>query len=158
MKERNKAVPAVYLLLTQEGMILMALRHNTGYQDGNWNVPSGHVEAGESPKAAMIREAKEEIGIDLAPDDLEFVHVSHRPKHDPTGDRIDFFFRARQWAGELKNAEPEKCAQLRWVSPAHLPENVTPHVRYIIEAVERDKMYSELDEQWIRSTGTWLLD
>ena len=71
-RERNKAVPAVYLILERDdGCILLMRRCNTGYQDGNYNLPSGHVEDGELPKAAMVREAKEEIGIDVAQEDLE---------------------------------------------------------------------------------------
>ncbi len=98
MKERNKAIPASYVFLeNNRGEILMMLRQNTGYQDGMWNVPSGHMELAESPRAAMVREGKEEVGVDFSPEDLELVHVSHRPKHDNTADRIDFFFRTRRW-------------------------------------------------------------
>jgi mutator protein MutT len=158
MKQRNTAIPAAYLILRSGGgKILMALRANTGYQDGNWNLPSGHVEASESPKQAIIREAAEEIGVDIQPEDLELVHVSHRPKHDNTGDRIDFFFRAKDWRGKPYNAEPSKCAEVRWIHQDDLPEKITPHVRYAIGAAKRGEFYSELDEQWIRKQGVWEL-
>ena len=158
MKERNKAVPAVYLLLEKDGKILIARRCNTGYQDGNYNLPSGHVEDGELPKRAMIREAEEEINIHLAEEDLEFVHASYRPKHDETGNRMDIFFRAAKWSGELLNAEPHKCDDLRWVNPGELPSNMTPHVRKIIEDVQKDIMYSELGTDFLQAEGVYLLE
>ena len=44
--------------------ILLQKRHNTGYMDGMWDCSvAGHVENGESMKMALLREAKEEIGI-----------------------------------------------------------------------------------------------
>ena len=38
------AIPAVYLLLVQDGKILLIRRCNTGYQYGNYSVPAGHME------------------------------------------------------------------------------------------------------------------
>ena len=70
MKIRNKAVPAVYILLEQGGKVLLGRRCNTGYQDGNYQVPAGHVEEGELPTEAIIRETKEEVNVDLAPSRL----------------------------------------------------------------------------------------
>lgn len=102
----------MYLFLKKNGTILIARRCNTSYQDGNYQVPSGHVDAGELPIEAMIREAKEEIGITLTSDDLRFVHVGFRTKSDATGDRVDFFFEATRWDGEVINAEPLKCDDL----------------------------------------------
>ena len=49
LKDRNKAVPAVYLILKEGDKILLGRRVNTGYHDGDYTVPSGHVEAGEFP-------------------------------------------------------------------------------------------------------------
>jgi ADP-ribose pyrophosphatase YjhB (NUDIX family) len=157
MKIRNKAIPAVYVFLEKDGTILVARRCNTGYQDGNYNVPSGHVEASELPRAAMIREAKEEIGIDLSPENLKLVHVSYRPKHDETGDRVDFFFRATKWSGEVTNMEPNKCDDLKWVKPTQLPASTTPHVREAIESMLSGVMFSELDADWLKSNNVWML-
>ena len=156
-KERHKAIPAVYLLLEKNGNILIARRKNTGYQDVNYNLPSGHMEPEELPKGAMIREAREEIGITLVPEQLEFVHVSYRPPHDETGDRVDFFFRATSWSGEVKNAEPDKCDDLAWVNPNQLPNNMTPHVRHIIGLIEQGIPFSELDVDFLKTNNVYLL-
>lgn len=157
MKLRNKATPAVYLFLERDGKFLIARRQNTGYQDGNYQVPAGHVEAGELPTAAMIREAKEEVNLDLTPGQLELAHVSYRPKHDESGDRVDFFFRVREWSGEVKNMEPEKCDDLRWVGLDELPTNMTPHVRDAFECMAKVIIFKELDVEWLKDKGVYLL-
>jgi 8-oxo-dGTP pyrophosphatase MutT (NUDIX family) len=157
MADRNKAIPAVYLFLEKEGRYLVARRCNTGYQDGNYQVPAGHVDAGELPTEAMAREAKEETGIDLSPSDLELVHLSYRPKHDNTDNRIDFFFRTRRWNGEVKNMEPQKCDDLRWVGLDELPENMTPHVRKAFEAMQRGQFFEELGSDFLKSHGLYKL-
>lgn len=78
---------AVHLFLLRGQEILLLRRYNTGYEDGNYSVPAGHLDGNEEVKAAAIREAKEECGIDLAPADLSLAGVMHRRSFD---ERIDF--------------------------------------------------------------------
>ncbi len=157
MIEKNNAIPASYLFLEKDGKFLVARRCNTGYQDGNYQVPAGHVNKGELPSEALIREAKEEIGIDLVPTDFELVHISYRPKHDATDNRVDFFFRAKKWKGEVKNMEPNKCDDLRWCSLDEMPENVTPHVRDAFECVQKGIFYKELGISFLKKNGLYTL-
>src|SRR5918992_731064 len=157
MKQRNKAIPAVYLLLMRDGKVLVARRCNTGYEDGNYQVPAGHVEEGELPREALVREAKEEIGIDLKADDLELVHTSYLAKHDETDNRADFYFKATKWSGEIRNAEPEKCDELGWSDPDDLPPNTTAHVRRAIQDAQKGILYSELGKDFLKEHGLYLL-
>jgi len=157
MTNRNKAIPAVYIFLEKDGKYLVVRRCNTGYQDGNYQVPAGHVDAGELPTEAMVREAKEEVGIDLSPSDLELVHVSYRPKHDNTDNRVDFFFRARTWGGEVTNMEPHKCDDLRWVGLDELPENMAPHVREAFKGMRDGVVFKELSVDFLKSHGLYML-
>ncbi len=143
--ERNKAVPAVYLILKQDGKILLGRRANTGYHDGDYSLPSGHVEFSELPIHAIIREVKEEIGIDILPEDIRFVHFMYREKQDPTGDRVDIFFEAAKWTGEIRNNEPHKCDDVSWFPINSLPPNMIEHIRQVILSVERGEVYAELD-------------
>ncbi len=110
MPERFKAIPAVYLFLEQDDKILLLKRANTGYMDGWYGVPAGHHDGGESIKEAMCREAREEAGITVKPEDLIFVHVMHRLAND--GERIDFYFKTKSYTGEITNMEPERCSEL----------------------------------------------
>lgn len=54
---------AVHLVLIQNNQVLLLKRKNTGYQDGNYGLVTGHMEKGETAKQAIIREAQEEAGI-----------------------------------------------------------------------------------------------
>lgn len=157
MKIRNKAIPAVYLFLEKDGKYLITRRCNTGYEDGNYHVPSGHVEDQELPKAAMIREAKEEIGIDLDTEDLEFVHLSYRPRHDPTDNRIDIFFRANKWHGDVVNCEPDKCDDIKWVALDSLPENMTFYVRDTLKSMQRGEFFNEIGMDALKQQGFYKL-
>ncbi len=121
---------AVYLLLIRGDSILMLRRHNTGFADGSYSMIAGHVEAGEDLKTAMVREAREEAGIRLSPEDLEVIGVIHS-----MSDReyVNFFLKASEWSGEVVNMEPDKCDDLRWFDIANLPDNTVPYARQGIE-------------------------
>src|SRR3954454_18199557 len=103
------AVAAHRLLENQDGAVLFLRRANTGYADGQWSVPAGHVDAGESLIEACVRETAEELAIDLEESDLRPVLVQH--KRDSDGEeRIDFFFAANLPNGRTPViAEPHKC-------------------------------------------------
>lgn len=150
MGERTLAATAVYLVLRKGPFVLIARRVNTGYQDGNYQVPAGHIEPGELPTEAMVREAKEELGIDIDSDDLRFAHIGFRTKIDDTGDRVDYYFEATCWDGQVQNMEKNKCDDLRWVIVDELPQNTTPHVRIALESMARGEMYSELDYELMK--------
>jgi ADP-ribose pyrophosphatase YjhB (NUDIX family) len=122
---------AVYLILRRQEEILLARRCNTGFQDGNYSLVSGHVEAGESVTAALIREAYEEAGIVLSPEAAKFVHLIHRKSEDGLY-YFDFFFTADEWTGEITNCEPHKCDDLRWFSQTRLPLNLVSYVRDVL--------------------------
>lgn len=138
MSERFTLVSAVHLFLVRDGRILLLRRCNTGYEDGNYSVVAGHLNGGEEIKAAAIREAKEEAGIDISPQDVEIVGVMHRCAED---ERIDFFLAASLWSGEIVNSEPGKCDELAWFDMDRLPDNVIPYVRKALENYRRGRWF-----------------
>ena len=135
---RFKLVSAAHLFLIRGAQILLLRRYNTGYEDGNYSVIAGHLKGNEEVKHAMIREAFEEAGIELAPKDLEIVGVMHRKSND---ERVDWFLAAKTWSGEIFNREPEKCDQLAWYDIASLPPNVVPYVRRAIDNYRRGRWF-----------------
>lgn len=140
MKERFKLIASIYLLLKKDEKILLMRRFNTGYEDGNYGLAAGHLDGDETLRAGMVREAKEEIGIDIHEDDLQLVTVMHRRQED---ERVDFFFEVEKWEGEPQNMEPDKCDQVAWFSLNDLPENTIPYIRQAIEAARDSVRYSE---------------
>ncbi len=83
---------AVHVFVMQTERILLVQRQNTGFEDGNFRVPAGHLEPGESVTQAAIRECREEVGIAIEPSELRPIGVTHYAS--PTGDGVDFFFTA----------------------------------------------------------------
>ena len=141
IKERFKIVPSVYLILMKDNKILLSRRYNTGYFDDHYSFPAGHLDGGETLKQAMIRETSEEIGIPLGSDDLELVHTMNRKMEN--NERVDFFFVAKQWRGEPKIMETDKCDDLDWFELNKLPENIIPYIKQAIDSFLNNIIYSE---------------
>ena len=138
---RYTYVGSVYLLLIKDNKILLLRRCQTGFQDGNYGVPAGHLEGDETVREGCVRETKEEIGLDISPEDLEVVHVMQRKGHKD--ERIDFFMTVKSYSGEIKNYEPDKCDDVRWFNLENLPDNTVDFMRVGIENYKKGIIYSE---------------
>lgn len=110
-----------------------------------YSLVAGHVDEGENFREAMIREAKEEIGIKLEKEELDTTTVMHRQSGDAV--YVDIFFVADNWKGEPTNEEPEKCADLKWTERDNLPENTIDYVEKVIEEMEEGMEYQEIGWQ-----------
>lgn len=131
---------AVYFLLIKENKILLLRRYNTGWRDGSYTPPAGHLEKGETIVECMSREAFEEVGINVKPDDLKVVHIVHQCMDS---DYIDFYLTAKEWQGEPYLKEPEKADDVQWFSLDHLPENLLPNVRAALKQYQNGEFFSE---------------
>lgn len=120
----------VHLFFFREDQVLLSRRYNTGYRDGEYSVPAGHLDGGETVVAAAQREAHEETDVQINPSEIAFAGVMHRQEGD---ERVDFFVHVRVWRGEPINAEPDKCDDLRWFDIESLPDNTVPYVRKAIQ-------------------------
>ena len=134
--KRDQFLVTVHLILIQANQILLLRRFNTGYEDGKYSLIAGHVEHSEWIRDAMIREAREEAGIEIAGADLSITGVLQRKTTD---ERIDFFLAARTWLGEITNQEPDKCDELAWFGLDRLPTNVIPYIRRAIENCQKQQ-------------------
>jgi ADP-ribose pyrophosphatase YjhB (NUDIX family) len=121
----------VHVVCERDGRVLLMRRAGTGFFDGLYSLPGGHVEAGESVRLAAVRELREELGLRLEPAELEWFGVMHRLSDT---NRIDFFLRAQRWEGVPANREPAKCDDLGWFAREALPAALVPYVREALGA------------------------
>lgn len=136
-----KAIVDLHLFLVNEKKeILLLRRYNTGYEDGKYSVPAGHLEDAESAIDGIIREAFEEIGIEISKQDLKLCHVMHNMSDTA---RIGLFFCTSKYQGTIINKKKDKCDDLSWYGIDSLPLNIVPYVRHGIESFKDKKLYSQ---------------
>ncbi|WP_342481849.1 NUDIX domain-containing protein [Paenibacillus sp. FSL L8-0340] len=136
-----RLLSVVHVIMIRNQQLLLLRRFNTGHDDGYYALPAGRLERGEGVMAAAIREVQEECGALIAPGDLEMTGVMHiKTSHD---ERVDFFFIAKQWSGEISNAEPHKCDDLRWFPLDRLPANLLPVAGQALDQYRQGVWFSE---------------
>ena len=108
-------------LIAANRTILIQKRPPDRALGGLWEFPGGKREAGESSRAALIRELDEELGIGVERDDLVPCGFAVEPR-DPR-ELILLLFVCRRWQG---NPEPLTASELRWVAAAQLADYSMP--------------------------------
>jgi len=104
---------AVFIVLRDDtGRVLLHRRANTGYMDGRYDLPSGHVERGESLLAAAVRELQEEAGITVPETCLKLWHINQFGANNEY--YYNFFFVADNWSGEPRIMETDKCDDMQF--------------------------------------------
>lgn len=131
-KKRFKLHASVHILFIKKDQILLSLRRHIT-SDGLYSVVAGHINGGETVTEAMIQEAKEEIGVDIKTSDLEVKNVCHSYSNHNDKEFIQFFAICRNWTGEIKNNEPDKCGEVKFAPLNNLPKNMVPYVKDGIE-------------------------
>ncbi|MEP7103899.1 MAG: NUDIX domain-containing protein [Candidatus Dojkabacteria bacterium] len=139
MKEIYKVKLVSLVVLEKNNQILLIRRLNTGWEDGKYTVPSGHLEEGEKPLEAAVRETREEVGVELNTDDLKLVHVDFFDNY------IHLYFKCSKWSGEPQIMEPNKCDDILWASYNDLPENLAGHGHETLRAIGENILFSEYD-------------
>ncbi len=102
-------------LTNQDGEILLQKRPEGRQMAGLWEFPGGKVDAGESPESALVRELKEELGIDVDPENLvPFIFAS-----EPLEERnlLLLLYRCHHWRGE---PEALDATEIRWLRPSEM--------------------------------------
>ncbi len=132
---------ACFVVMRRGNEIAMVLRKNTSWMDGYYGLPAGKTEWGEPFSAGALREAEEEAGVHIHPQNLRYVHTVHR--HSEDSDWVDVYFETSIWEGEPHNAEPDKSEELAWIDLNNLPENVVPPVKDALKHIANGVFYSE---------------
>lgn len=146
MKQRYETKVAVFLVLTRmidgKKEVLLQRRCNTGYMDGKYDMAcSGHLEAGETLPMAVVREAKEEIDIEIEPQNLELVSIIHPHKEN----YINVFFTTQKYQGTPKIMEKEKCDDLSWFEISNLPDNTIERIKNVLKNMQNGIIYDDGD-------------
>lgn len=149
---RTTNFPAVYMLVQQGDKLLFVLRTHTGFMDGWYTLPAGRVEPAEAFRPAAVREAAEEVGVTVLPQDAKHVYTQHRYK-SPEDIWVDVFFKAEKWSGTPANMEPDEHGEIAWFPINDLPaDKIMDYQLAPIKDILAGKTYGEFN--WPKEKGT----
>jgi mutator protein MutT len=106
-------------LIFRAGKLLITQRHAKSHLGGLWEFPGGKREAGESFEACLVREIREELGVEISVGDL-FEEITHTYPEKSVHLK---FFRCTLTAGE---PQPLDCAALKWIDQSQLAAHEFP--------------------------------
>jgi 8-oxo-dGTP diphosphatase len=128
------------LLENNKKLLFLAQTHQNG---GRFALIGGKPDIREFAVSTLVREAREEAGIEIQEADLHLVHVLQEQKNKKT--QIVLFFKTKKWEGEAKSAEPKKFKEVCWASYLNLPEKMNPITRRVIERIYEGETFTAVD-------------
>lgn len=112
MSKTYKVVAGI--IRNEKGKILMLDHKKTGL----WTIPLGKTEFGEKPREALVREMKEEVNIDVTQS-----YVCEKDNFVfSQGFTTTYVYNIIHYNGEIKNNEPDKHLQIRWITLEEIQE------------------------------------
>ncbi len=134
---RDRDLPTVLVaaaaIIDADGRVLIAERPEGKSMAGLWEFPGGKVNPGELPESALVRELKEELGIDITETCLApFTFASHA--YDDFHLLMPLYL-CRMWRGQ---PEPREGQRLKWVMPMRLSDYPMPPADVPLVALLRD--------------------
>ncbi len=129
MVDRPKVGVGV-IIQNKQGQILVGKR--SGSHAPYWSIPGGHLENGETFEQAAVKEVKEETNLDIEQPVVFAVSNNLDTWHEEGKHYISVALVCHSYTGQVKNREPDKCEEWRWVSPSQLPE---PHFEASLQSV-----------------------
>lgn len=123
------------VVTTTDGHVLLIERGWDPFK-GQWALPGGHVDPGETSRAAAARELAEEAGVYARPDELTQIGVFDQPDRDPRGRYVTVAYRLTVIPGTSIEASDD-AARAEWWPLNALPALAFDHA-HIIAAVLRE--------------------
>lgn len=144
-KNRTKTRIAVYLIGIKHNQILLGKRINASHMNNHWSLPAGHVFEGESVYEAIIRESKEECGINISKQELSMIGAFHQ--YSDPWDYANYVFKIDLTGHTIVNSEPHACEELKFFDIDHMPQPMADYIRWIIDKSVRT------NHAWIDEIG-----
>ena len=145
MSERAMYKGVINLIIKKDNKVLLFFRNDGffNYDGGWWVLPAGHIEQGETAQDAAIREAKEELDINIDPKDIKCVHVISNLASRT--ESFDFFFEVSNFSGTIRNCEGDKCADMKYFTIDDIEnlKNVVSTTRISLANISQGILYSE---------------
>ena len=121
---REEFLSAIYMIIKNEKEeILFQRRCGSKLWPDFLGLPAGHVDKGEDVYQALVREAREELNIDINAKDIEDKFVVNRINKN-LKPYYDVYFVIKNYKGIIKINEPNKCQELKWLDLDNLPNDV----------------------------------
>lgn len=112
---RPTVLVAAVALIDAKGRILLAKRPQGKSMAGLWEFPGGKLEAGEAPQSALVRELREELGIDVEPGTLKPLSIVSHAYED--FHLLMSLYLCREWRGTPRGRQGQECL---WVAPGDM--------------------------------------
>ncbi len=145
MSEEKKKVGAGFgVVLEKDEKILLGLRHpdpekaDSAFKSaGEWTLPGGKLDWGETFEEGAVREVKEETGIDIKNPEVISVHnCKNQHAHYMT-----IGLTAKEWSGEANVMEPDEIVKWDWFELDNLPNQIYFPSFEVIENYLQKKFY-----------------
>ena len=114
----NSQPTASAVVLDDDGRILLARRAGPP-DEGKWDLPGGFLEEGEHPLEAVVRELREETGLEIEPLELVAIETDVYGAGDDAPATLNLYWTARAAGGEPSAADD--VSELRWFRREELP-------------------------------------
>src|SRR5215470_1924553 len=131
----------VHTLLFRGDRVLLLRRANTGYRDGWYALPGGHLERGETIVECAVRECSEETGVAIDPAHLRA--AAAMPYLGDGQQGIDFIMACRAFGGEPRLAEPNRFDAIGFFPIDALPDRTVPYIARAIDMERHGQWFFE---------------
>ena len=119
MSAGKKITEVSAALIFRAGKLLITQRHLISHLGGLWEFPGGKREAGETYEQCLVREIREELGVEISVGEL-FAEIAHDYPEKSVHLK---FFRCRLLLGE---PQPLDCAAVKWIDRSELDVHEFP--------------------------------
>ncbi len=117
-------------ILIENGKLLLVKRAYEPFA-GQWALPGGRIDEGETAEECLIREMREETNLEVRP--VKFTGLYSDPKRDPRG-VIAAAYLVERISGEPKAGDD--AAEVAWFDLGKLPPLCTDHQKILSDALE----------------------